>query len=198
MSDAFKSKEYTEELLGAKYKRHGAIAAPLFRRGKLIPSFDSILNSTDKLLDNWRAFSNDHVHLDILERCQNLLLQIFGLIAFDCDFEAQNETGGNEFTKALRTVIDAMAASFFLPRCLLRISLKLTRQYQRDRATIEQYFHHMIEKELNETVDVKVQRKKTWLIAALVASLQVDEVVEMRKSEEDRKGEIDARGIDSL
>ena len=178
-------------MLGAKYKRHCAIAVPLFRRVKLIPNFDLILNSTDKVLDNWRSFSPDHVHLDVLGRCQNLLLQIFGLIAFDCDFEAQNETNGNEFTQALRTVIDTMAASFFLPRCLLRIYLKLTRQYQRDRATIERYFHRMMEKEVNETEQVKAQRKQPSLITVLVASLQVDEAVEVRKSEELKKGEIE-------
>ena len=164
---------------------------PLFRRSKLISNFDLILNSTNKLLDSWRTFSADHVHLDILARCQNLLLQIFGLIAFDCDFEALNESNGNEFTKALRTVINTMATCFFLPRCLLRIYLKMSREYRRDRGIVEGYFYRMIQKELNETEQSQMPRKKSTLIASLVGSLQTDEVHEARKSEADKKGEID-------
>jgi hypothetical protein len=46
----------------------------------------------------------------------------------------------------------------------------------------------MIEQELAETVEIRAERKRTSLIAALVSSLQQDERVEATKSEENKKG----------
>jgi hypothetical protein len=46
----------------------------------------------------------------------------------------------------------------------------------------------MIEQELGETEESRTQRKRTSLIASLVASLQPDEKLEATKREEDKKG----------
>jgi hypothetical protein len=46
----------------------------------------------------------------------------------------------------------------------------------------------MIEQELRETPQMRAERKRTSLIASLVESLQQDEKVEEKKSEETKKG----------
>ena len=46
----------------------------------------------------------------------------------------------------------------------------------------------MIEKELNEDPKLRLERKRTCLIASLVESLQKDENAEAMKPEEERKG----------
>ncbi|CAF3090451.1 unnamed protein product [Rotaria sp. Silwood2] len=177
-------------LKGAKHKRHAAVTIPLFRRAKIISNFDSIIDCTEKLLDNWRTFSNEHIHCDIVQQCQNLLLQIFGLIAFDYDLETINGSNTNEFTQTLRNFTNAVELTAFLPSFILRIYAILSSQYRQDRATAERYLYRMIEHELNETAESRALRKKTSLIASLVDSLQTDEKAEAKKSEEEKKGKI--------
>jgi len=46
----------------------------------------------------------------------------------------------------------------------------------------------MVEQELGENEESRAQRKRTSLIASLVASLQIDEKLEATKREEDKKG----------
>jgi hypothetical protein len=47
----------------------------------------------------------------------------------------------------------------------------------------------MIEQELRETPEMRAERKRTSLIASLVDSLQEDEKLEAKKSEETKKGQ---------
>ncbi|CAF3698437.1 unnamed protein product [Rotaria sp. Silwood1] len=175
---------------GAKHKRHAAVIMPLFRRAKSISNFDSIIDCTEKLLENWRTFSNDHIHCDIVQQCQNLLLQIFGLIAFDYDLETINGSNTNELTQTLSNLSDVLEQTIFLPNFISRIYTIFSSQYRRDRATAERYLYRMIEQELTKTAESRAQRKKTSLIASLVDSLQTDEIAEAKKSEEEKKGKL--------
>jgi cytochrome P450 len=176
--------------LGAKYKRHAAITMPLFRRAKIINNFDLIVDCTDKLLSNWRARPSHHVHCDIVQQCQNLLLQIFGLISFDYDLEALDEcdSNQNELMKALQDFMSVFEVMFFCPPTVGTIYTKLSRRYQRAKAIIEQYIYQMIDNEMAASQESRAQRKRTCLIASLVASLQEDEEAETKKSEDDKKG----------
>jgi cytochrome P450 len=182
-------------ILGAKFNRHGAVTMPLFRRAKIISNFDLIIDWTDKLLDKWRAQSKDHIHTDIVEDAQSLLLQIFGFIAFDFDLGAfvdhTHTKGTNELNKALDDMISIMNIVFFSPRFFSKIYLTLNLRYRRARATVEQYLDRMIEQELGESEESRTQRKRTSLIASLVASLQQDEKLEASKCEEDKRGKDD-------
>ncbi|CAF1464672.1 unnamed protein product [Rotaria sordida] len=175
-------------LKGAKFKRHGSITMPLFRHGKIRSNFDLIINCTDELLNNWRSSSSDHIHCDILQQCQNLLLEIFGFIGFDYDFDTLSGTNYNELAQALKTYVDTMGLGSYLPNFLFNAYLKLSPKCRRARTTIKRHLYQMMEQELNETPESRAQRKKTSLIASLVASLQTDEQAEERKSEEERKG----------
>jgi cytochrome P450 len=179
-------------ILGAKFKRHAAATLPLFRRGKIISNFDLIIDCTDKLLENWRNKSQDHIHTDIIQQSQNLLLQIFGLIAFDYNLETLEHNNENkktnELTQALNSLLNAVDIVFYAPKIVSIIYLKLHPRYQRARRTIEKYLNQMIEQELGESSKSRSERKRTCLIASLVDSLQNDEKIESMKKEEDRKG----------
>ncbi|CAF4286502.1 unnamed protein product, partial [Adineta steineri] len=167
--------------IGAKFKRHGAITMPLFRRNKILSNINIIIDGTDKLLDRWRTQSSEHVHTDIVEQCQNLLLEVFGMIAFDYDLETINENlseNKNELTEALKYIMDTFRFIIYAPSIISTTYLKYNPRYQRARATIERYLNNMVEQELTESLDSRTERKKISLIASLVSSLQTDEKAE--------------------
>ena len=98
-------------MIGAKYKRHAALTLPLFRRGKVISNLDLIIDCTDKLLDQWRSKTDDltRIHVDIVNQSQNLLLEIFGFVAFDYDLEMLDENSAvkpNKLAQALQDFSD--------------------------------------------------------------------------------------------
>ena len=176
---------------GAKYKRHAALALPLFRRGKVVSYFDMIVDCTEKLLTRWRSKSPRHVHIDIVQQCHDLLLAIFGFIAFDYDMETldnEDNAHNNQLTRALLDFLDTFNIMLFSPRILSMIYFKLSSKYRRGQKTMEEHFDRMIEQELTNDQQSLAQRKRTSLIASLVSSLQADEKLEQMKSEEDKKG----------
>lgn len=171
--------------LGATFKRYGAVTMSMFRRGKITPNFDLIVDCVDKLLNLWRAQPKDHVHTDITIQSENLLLQIFGHIAFDFDLDALNSSHGrNELNQALTDYLSSINIVFYAPSFIARTYLALNSRYQRARKTMDQYIRRMIEQELNETEESRAKRKRTSLIASLVSSLQQQE----EESDENRKG----------
>ncbi|CAF1381704.1 unnamed protein product [Adineta steineri] len=76
----------------------------------------------------------------------------------------------------------------YLPRILSSIYLQLNHRHRRAQTIIERYLCQMIEQELSESPESISQRKRTCLIASLVASLQKDEKAEAMKSEEEKRG----------
>jgi hypothetical protein len=127
----------------------------------------------------------------MIEQSQQLLLAIFGFIAFDYDLQTLddgNNSGTSELTRAFHIFLSAAMDVIRLPTIVGRVYLLLNLNYRRSRAVIDQYLQQMIEQELRETPAMRAERKKTSLIAALVASLQEDEQLEATKSEENKKG----------
>ncbi len=117
-----------------------------------------------------------------------MLLQIFGQIAFDYNLETLENKGNNLLTQALNDMLNVLDIIYYAPRTFAIVYLKLHFRYQRARRIIDQYLNQMIEQELNENLQSPLERKRTCLIASLVASLQQDENVEAMKNEEARKG----------
>jgi cytochrome P450 len=180
-------------LLGAKYKLHAAVTLSLFRHGKVISNLDLIVDCVDQLLVKWRNTPAEKVHLDIVHQCQNLLLLIFGFITFDYDLETLDDdsiTCNNELTQALHDFMSSIEIVFFSPVFVATLYLKLSSRHRRAKAVIERYLYRMIENELAESPESRLQRKRTCLIASLVALLQTDEKLEATKSEEEKKGKI--------
>lgn len=169
------------------------MALPLFRRSKIISNLDLIVDCVDKLLHRWSLNPPEKVHVDIIQQSQNLLLAIFGYIAFDYDLGTLDDdddctTSNNDLTQALRDTLSIFKKIIYSPIFLSTIYLKLNFQYRRARATIEKYCNRIIEQELTENPELIAQRKRTSLIASLVSSLQQNEEEEAKKSEDEKKG----------
>lgn len=180
-------------MLGSKFKRHAALAMPLFRHNNIITNLDLIVDSTDKLLANWRYRSSQTVHLDIVRQCQKLLLHIFGFIAFDYDLNTLDDdhiTANNDLTQALQVILDLVQKIVRSPDMINFIWLKLNSRYQRAQAVTKRYFNQIIASELAQNLESIAQRKRTSLIASLISSLQQDEQLEARKDEEEKKGQL--------
>ncbi|CAF4532379.1 unnamed protein product [Rotaria sp. Silwood1] len=180
-------------LKGAQYKRHASVISSLFRRGKILVHLDTIIDCTDKLLDRWRIHYNDptKIHLNMIEQSQQLLLAIFGFIAFNYDLETlddNSEDSKNELTQAFYSLLNTMQIVFQLPKFLGRVLLFLNFKARRARTIIDRYLEKMIEQELNTTINMRIERKRTCFIASLVTSLQEDEKLEATKPEEEKKG----------
>ncbi|CAF4448476.1 unnamed protein product, partial [Adineta steineri] len=75
-----------------------------------------------------------------------------------------------------------------LPTLLARIFWFLNFKARRARTVIDRYVNEMIEHELNSSLEMRSERKRTSFIASLVTSLQVDEKAEGAKPEEEKKG----------
>ncbi|CAF1257045.1 unnamed protein product [Adineta ricciae] len=169
--------------LGIQFKRHSSIVSPLFRRSKVISHFDLIIGCTDKLLTKWRKTEAKTIHVDIVSQCHNLVLAIFGFIAFDYDLETLDD-GDNELTLALRTIINSIMTILALPRILAKAYVTLSYRQRQARNTIERYIYRMIEHE-----QATAQGKHTSLIASLVHSLRMNEHLEATEDiDEDKRG----------
>ncbi|CAF0803367.1 unnamed protein product [Adineta steineri] len=175
-------------VVSAKFKRHASLTIPLFRRNNIIPNFDLIIDCTNKLLSQWRSIPSNHIHLDIPQQCRNLLLLIFGFLAFDYDLKTFSNTDNNELTQALTDFLESIYPVFFLPKVVAIIYLRLSRRYQRARTIIQQHVYRIIDHELVDCSETISERKRTSLIASLVSALQNNEKTEMTKSEEEKKG----------
>lgn len=178
--------------LGWAFKRHSSIVSPLFRRSKVSTYLDVINECTEKLITRWHQSpgGEKEIHLNMIEQCQQLLMAIFGYVAFDYDLQTldqQDQKRRNELTEAFGVHLGAGMTVIRLPVVLGRLYL-LNPTYRRAKAIIDRYLQQMIEQELRETPEVRKERKRTSLIASLVDSLQADEQIEQMKSEESKKG----------
>ena len=177
--------------LGATFKRHAAATIPLFRRAKIMTNLDLIIDYTDKLMNNYRREPLHKVHTDILDQSRNLLLALFGYIGFDYDLETLNGDGRqseNELTQALQYMVNTFEMVFYFPGFMSTVILNLSPKYRQARRTIEKYLKQMIDKEISESAESRAERKRTCLIASLVASRQLNEQEEANKAEDEKKG----------
>lgn len=153
---------------------------------------DMIIDCTDKLLAQWREIDDSNkVHLDMKKQTDQLLLAIFGFIAFDYDLQTLDNTcekGTIELVGAMEIFLKTAFKVINMPSIVSRAYLLLNLKYRRSCAIIHQYIKLMIEQELSETAEIRAERKRTSLIAALVSSLQHNEKVEATKIEENKKG----------
>lgn len=166
----------------------------MFRRMNIISNLDLIVQCTDQLIVQWRQHLPGTVHTDVIHQSKNLLLNVFGFIAFDYDLEMftrNNEQSPNELTQALQDLLSIYSVVIYSPRSVSLVYLTFSRKYRRSRRIIHQYFNQMIDRELMQTSQSRAERKRTCLIASLVASLQADEKAEVMKSESEKKGAID-------
>jgi hypothetical protein len=166
---------------------------PLFRRAKIITQLETIIDCTDKLLHNWRNQIDEHIHTDIGDQCQKLLLGIFGFIGFDYDLHTldyNDDQTSNELKEALVDLLFAFRILIFSPRFVSILYTKFSPRYQRSQKFLKKYVNQIVERELTDNSELISERKKICLIASFVASLQQDEKAEAMKKEEDKKGKL--------
>jgi hypothetical protein len=96
--------------------------------------------------------------------------------------------GKAQLVRAMDIFLSTAFQILEMPLSISRIYLFFNLKCRRARALIDQYLQQMIDQELAETTEIRTERKRTSLIAALVSSLQQDEKVEATKAEEDKKG----------
>ncbi len=88
-------------------------------------NLDLIIDCTDKLLDQWRSTTDrdpNHIHVNIVDQCQNLSLSIFGFLAFNYDLQTLEESNinkKNKLTQALNDFLD-----IFVHTLLMNILIK--------------------------------------------------------------------------
>lgn len=158
---------------------------------------------TDRLIDRWQKFYKDpkEIHLNMIEQSQQLLMNIFGYIAFDYDLQALEDNAAhenNELTKAFYDLLNTLQIVLQLPLILARVFVSCNWKARRARRIIDLYLERMIEHELKMTSEIRADRKKTSLIASLVSSLQHDEQAEAEKPEAEKKGSFVHIDIDRL
>jgi len=148
-----------------------------------------MIDNVDKLLASWRNDNINKIHQDIHEQCQHLILSIFGFIAFDYDLETfDGKDTGNELTLALQESLTAFRALMYLPYVIGFLYWKFNPRYRRARKIIQRYIYQLIKQELAENEESRIERKRKSFIASLISSLQKDEVLESKKSEEEKQG----------
>ena len=166
----------------------------MFRGSKIFHHLDTIIDCTDKLLDRWRQINDPNkIHLNINEETRQLLLAIFGFIAFDYDlqifdYQCKSKEKEEELISSMDTFFNTIVRIVEMPIIIGRIYLFFNLKYRRARLILNRYIQQIIDQELKQTVEMRIERKRTSLIASLVSSLQQDENVEARKPEEDKQG----------
>jgi hypothetical protein len=159
-----------------------------------VNNLDLIIDCTDKLLDQWRSTTDrdpNHIHVNIVDQCQNLSLAIFGFIGFDYDLQTlagTSVTKNNKLRKALSDFLKIFLFTIPIPTLISRMYLKICPQYRQTMITISDYLKQIIEQEQRKTSEEITERKRTSLIASLVDSLQEDEKAEAMKPEQEKKG----------
>lgn len=156
-------------IAGAKWKRHARIMIPAFKRAKMIPHIDTIIECTDRFID--QCLKENEIHTDLVYRCQTLTMNIIGFIGFDYDLESSVDSplklAFHDFV-FYSTFIMLMA---WLPRWVTKLYLRYNRRYQRILREIRELTEKIVQQEQNEQNISDELKKPKNLIASLVSSL---------------------------
>lgn len=129
-----------------------------------------------------------HVRLDMIECSEQLLLDIFGFIAFDFDLQnlaGESKAPGNDLSQALLTYLRTSAFFVQLPSMAGQIYMLLNFRYRRAQRIIEEYLSRMIAR---ETSIARNDHMRATLIGSMVDSLTTDEHLEAMQDNADQHG----------
>lgn len=155
-------------LTGERYKRHARIMLPAFKRAKVIQHIDTIIECTDRFIQQY--LEDNEVHTDLVNQCQILTMNVFGLIAFDYDIQNYRDSGSKVPIPDL--IFHTLFIMFLscLPRWMVSIYIKLNWRLQRIHRQIRELMEKIVEHEQNN-LHTTEQRRPRNLIASLVSSL---------------------------
>ncbi|CAF1080270.1 unnamed protein product [Adineta steineri] len=150
-------------LAGAKWKRHVRVMLPVFKRAKMIQHLDTIIECADHFID--QNLLDNHIHKDLVHRCQTFTMNVIGLIAFDYNLESNINSPIKIAFQDFVSYVTIVILMSWLPRWISKIYLKFNWKYQKIHRLIRELTEKIVEQEQNNS-----QRSKN-LIASLVSSL---------------------------
>jgi cytokinin trans-hydroxylase len=160
-------------LTGARWKRHARIMLPFFKRAKVIQHLDTIIECTDRFIDQY--LNENEIHRNLVDHCQKLTMNIIGFIGFDYDLENY----GNSRSKVNFPdfVFHATSVMFmaWLPRWMIKIYLKFNWKFQRIYRQMRELMERIVEQEQNNQDTTEKERPKNF-IASLVSSLNDEQI----------------------
>ncbi|CAF1094496.1 unnamed protein product, partial [Didymodactylos carnosus] len=163
----------------SKYKRHAKILLPMFRKAKIVPYRDIIVQCTNKIIQKWHKNKGEPARLEanLVEQCQQLLLNVIICIAFDphiSEEQLQQLSGTvNEFAQHTYAVPLYFG---FLPDIITKLYLKLNWKYQQVLKTLHEYENEPIDKGADGI-------EKTNLLSLMLSSLDETEQHGLSKEE---------------
>lgn len=174
-------------LKGEIWKRHARIMLPVFRRGKILPHFQTIVSSMDDFIDENFSKENKKIHKDLVKQCQNVLLRIISRIAFNYDFFHLSSTDGNNLEYAVNEMINCasrFALMTALPLWFTKFILFFNFKFQRALKLMKNYVNLIIndQKEfyLNDNkkslIDLLIQSSKSEMNNSLNSNEIFDEI----------------------
>lgn len=128
-------------LKGDEWKRHARILIPVFRRNKVLPYFEIIVECMDDFIDQKLIQNDKQIHKNLVEQCQIVLMRILGRIAFNYDF-AKFSKDGEKLHHAFSDMIDCasqFAVMSTMPLWLTRLLVKFNWKFQRALKTTKHY-----------------------------------------------------------
>ncbi|CAF3348529.1 unnamed protein product [Rotaria sp. Silwood2] len=197
------SENFIISLTGSKYKRHAKAILPMLKRNKFLSQIPIIIDCVDQLIHVWklRYENNEDIPCtSIVNDNQHLMLDTFTLLTFDYDlgnlkylakeakkFNRNKKYQPSDFGQALSTWLDALRRVNMngLPYIINYYLLKFDRKYQSALKKLQDQAEEIISKcqmEMNEN------ERPTNLVASLVSTLQKDEELERKKSENEQRG----------
>jgi pentalenene oxygenase len=155
-------------LTDAKWKRHARVMLPMFKRAKILPYRQTIVQCVDRFIDT--QLEDKHIYTDLVGRCQLLVLNIIALIAFDYDLETAVDSPLRVAFEDFAYYAAQFSMALWLPRWLGKVYLKLNWKYQRALRLLRELSQQIVEQEQNKKNENENERPKN-LIASLVSSL---------------------------
>ncbi|CAF1486220.1 unnamed protein product [Adineta ricciae] len=126
-------------LRGETWKRHARFILPMFKRAKILPYLNTIVNCIDHLVDEQFVKHNGEIRTDLVVQCQNVLLNVIARIAFDYDLELSSKTDSIHLREAFNDFV-CYANQFIIatgiPPWLGKVILKLNWKFQKALITI--------------------------------------------------------------
>lgn len=129
-------------LKGAEWKRHARLMIPCFRRSKVVPYFQTIVDCFDDFIDEIFVESKGEIHENLVEECQIVLVRIVGCIAFNVDLSTISTNSDENIHQAFHQMIrcaSRFALMSAIPLWLARILIKFNWKFQRALKIMKRY-----------------------------------------------------------